>query len=156
MLLYLSLWIFIEPYNHIMARVGRDLKDHWVQLLVPHRTIQHWNPMSESIVQKLFKLQKLEAMTTALGSMFHAHCQLVKNTFLTPNTSPGTAPCHSLRPSLCHRDQSSVLPLCFLWGAVADMRPPPAPLLCKGPQLLFALLPVYTLPHLCSSPLDSL
>ena len=41
--------------------------------------------------------------------------------------SPGTAPCRSLGPCCCHREQSSVLPLCSLWGAEA-----PTTRLCSG------------------------
>ena len=41
--------------------------------------------MIESIVQTLLELQQLGAMTTALGSLFHAHHPLVKNLFLTPS-----------------------------------------------------------------------
>ena len=37
---------------------------------------------------------------------------------------PGTAPCRSLGPCRCHREQSSALPLCSPLGAAAAMRPP--------------------------------
>jgi len=48
--------------------------------------------MPESIVQTLLELQQLETMTTALGSLFHAHCSVVKNLFLMPIV---TLPWHS-------------------------------------------------------------
>ena len=41
--------------------------------------------MSKSGVQMLLELQQLGAMLTALESLFHAHCSLVENLFLTPN-----------------------------------------------------------------------
>lgn len=41
-------------------------RDHWVQILPPH-------PMFDSVVQMLPELLQLGAMTTALGSLFHAH-----------------------------------------------------------------------------------
>jgi len=67
---------------------------------------------------------------TALGSPFHAHRPLVQHLSLTPSCpSPDTAPCRSLGPCRCHREQSSALPLCSLWGAAAAMR---APLSCSA------------------------
>jgi len=93
-------------------------KDHSVQTLLPHKTTQKPNPMSEGIVQMLLELWQLRAVPTALGSPFHAHRPLVQTLSLTPSCpSPGTAPCHSLRSCLCHREQSSALPLHSQWGS---------------------------------------
>ena len=78
-------------------------------------------------LRALFKHWTLQrgVVTTALGSLFHAHCPLVQNLFLTPSCpSPDTAPCRSLGPCCGHREQSSALPLHFLWGAAVAMRPP--------------------------------
>ena len=55
--------------NHYPELEGNH-KDDEVQLLVPHTPIQNSNLMSESVVQKLLRLQQLEAMTTALGILF--------------------------------------------------------------------------------------
>lgn len=44
--------------------------DHQVQLLAPHRTTQISNFISESIVQMLLELCRLDAMPTALGNLF--------------------------------------------------------------------------------------
>jgi len=67
----------------------------------------------------------LNFVPAALGSPFHAHRPVVQTLSLTPSCpSPDTAPCCSLRPCLCHTEQSSALPFCFLWGAAAAMRPP--------------------------------
>lgn len=35
-------------------------KDHWLQVLAPHRTIQNSNQMSESVVQTLLELQQVQ------------------------------------------------------------------------------------------------
>ena len=80
---------------------------------------------------------------------------------LTPTQpSPDTAPCHSLRPCRCHREQSSVLPLRSLWGAAASMRPPlsSSALGWVNPETLVLLthLALQTLHCLCSSSLDAL
>lgn len=48
--------------------------DHWLQLLASHRTTLKLNHIYESIVQMPLELH-----------LFHAHCPLVKNLFLTPN-----------------------------------------------------------------------
>jgi len=45
--------------------------------------------------------------------------------------SPDRGPCYSFGPCRCHREQSSALPLCSLWGAAAAMRPPLS-LPCSG------------------------
>lgn len=55
-----------------------------VHLLAPQRTTQKSDHMSESIIQVLLELWQLRDVTTALGSLFHAHHPLVKNLFLTP------------------------------------------------------------------------
>ena len=59
-------------------------KDHGVQLLTPHPT-QKSDPISVSIIQLFLELQQLEAMTAALGTLFHAHCPLVQKLFLISN-----------------------------------------------------------------------
>jgi len=52
----------------------------WLQ----HRTTQNSNPMSGSIVQAFLELQQLDAMTTALGSLFQGlNTHLGKNFFLS-------------------------------------------------------------------------
>ena len=67
------------------------LKVHHVPLCnvkvspTPNRTTQNSNHMSESLVQTLLELWQLGAVTTALGSLFHAHHHQVKNLFLIPN-----------------------------------------------------------------------
>jgi len=46
--------------------------------------------MAESTVQILLELCQLSAVTTALGSLFHAHCPLAKNLYLISNLNlPG-------------------------------------------------------------------
>ena len=47
-------------------------RDYQVQFLAPHGTAQSSNPTPESITQRLLELRQLSAMTTALGSLFHA------------------------------------------------------------------------------------
>jgi len=42
--------------------------------------------MSESVVQMILALGQLGALPTGLGSLFNAHCPLVKNLF--PNPQP--------------------------------------------------------------------
>lgn len=67
---------FIVLYSHRNIEYPKfegTLKNHWAQLLVPKRTTQNSNPMSESVVQMLFVIQQPWAVSTALGSMFHAH-----------------------------------------------------------------------------------
>lgn len=56
-------------------------KDHWVQLLGPHRTTQSPNPMSESTVQMLLKLWQLKDMAVALRIMFQCSTTLWWRTF---------------------------------------------------------------------------
>lgn len=53
-----------------------------VTLPAPHSTIQNSNPVSESVVQMLLKLQQIEAVPTAPGSLFRAHRPLVQHLFL--------------------------------------------------------------------------
>jgi len=92
-----------------------------MQLVAPHRIVQNSNPMSESAVQMLLELHQLGAMPTALGSPFHVQRPLVQTLCPTPSCpSSGTAPCHSLGPRHCHREQSSAFPL----HSVVDIRPP--------------------------------
>jgi len=71
-------------------------KDHWVQLLAPHSTTQNSNPMSESGVQTLLELQQLEAIPTALGSLFRAHHPLVQTLSLTPFPAPPLTQLHAV------------------------------------------------------------
>jgi len=62
-----------QKVNHRITEhpeLERIHKDHWAQLLVPHRTAQNSNPMSESIVQMLSELWHLMAMTAALDGRF--------------------------------------------------------------------------------------
>jgi len=99
-------------------------KDHWAQLVAPHSTTWNPNPMSENGIQHSLN-STTGAVPTALCSPFHAHRPLGQILSLTRSCpSPDTAPCCSHRPSLCHREQSSALPLCSLWRAAAAMRPP--------------------------------
>jgi len=101
--------------------------------------------MCESTVLTLPELWQLRTVTTALGSLFHAHHPLVNNLFLTPNmTSPDAAPCCSLGSCCCHREQSSALTLHshreelqLPWGL------PLAPLLWTEPTKGLQLLPIY-------------
>ena len=68
--------------------------------------------MSENAIQILLELLLLRAMPTALGSPFYVHHPLLQTLSLTPSCpSPDTAPCRSLGPCCCHREQSSALPL---------------------------------------------
>ena len=87
-------------------------KDHCIQPLAPHRTTQSSNSTSECCL-------------STPGTLAFWHCDhhsgqpvpgldhpLDKTLFLTPScSSPDTAPCCSLGPYRCHREQSSVLPL---------------------------------------------
>jgi len=108
--------------------------------LTPDSTQDYPHPMSKSIVQMFLELGQHGAITTALGSLFHACCHLVQTLSLTPSClSTDTAPCHSLGPCRCHTEQSSALPLCSLSRAAAAKRP----LLCSGlsqPRDLFITL----------------
>lgn len=72
--------------------------------------------MSKSGVQMLLELQQLGAMLTALESLFHAHCSLVENLFLTPKPDLTVTQLHALPsgPVTAIRKQRSVLPLCSL------------------------------------------
>jgi len=54
------------------SQFGRDLQGSSSPTRNP-------NPMSQSTVQMLFELQQLEAMATAMGSLFHTQHTLVKN-----------------------------------------------------------------------------
>lgn len=56
-----------------------------VQLWLPKMTTQKTDPLSESVVQTLFEFQQLGAMHTALQSLFHAHCPVVKKIFSIPS-----------------------------------------------------------------------
>jgi len=96
-------------------------------------------------------------MPTALGSPFHAHNLLVHNLSLTPSCPcPDTAPCHSLGPCCCHREQSSALPLYSPRGVCSHHEASPQPPLfwteqIQEPQpLLLIPLACHTLPNLCS------
>ena len=104
---------------------------HHAQHLALHKTAQKSGLVSETVVQVLLK-----------KAQCHDHCPgdltLVLNHFLeqilslTPSCpSPGTAPCRSLGPCCCHREQSSALPFHSLCRAVATMRLPLS-LSCSG------------------------
>ena len=83
--------------------------------LSTHATTQHPIPMCERAVQTLPELQQLRAVRTALGRLLHTHLPLVQTLSLTSSCpSPDADPCCSLGPCLCHREQSSALPLCSL------------------------------------------
>ena len=61
-------------------------KNHQIQLLIPHRTTQSSNPMSENSVQRLLELLAARGCDLgSLGSLSHAYHPLVKNLILTPN-----------------------------------------------------------------------
>jgi len=63
--------------------------DHWVQLPAPHSTTQKSDHITETVVQTLLELWQLSAVTTALGSLFHARSHShVDNLFLTPSHLP--------------------------------------------------------------------
>ena len=77
-----------------------------------HTAPQNSNYVFESADQTLLELLQLGAVPAALGRLFHAHCSLVQTPSLTPICpSLDTAPCRSLGPCRCHREQSSALPL---------------------------------------------
>lgn len=103
-------------YNHRITEYPKlegTYKDHQLQHLVLCRTTQNSAISMRALFRHFLSSVKFGAMNTALGSLFHAHHLLVKNLFLTPSCpSPGKAPCRSLGPCRCHREQSSVLPLC--------------------------------------------
>lgn len=82
-------YLKIIEQNCRVSLVGRDTRNHWVQALATHNT-QNANPMSERVVQGFLEVQQLGATTTALGSLCHAHCPLLKNLFLTPRLTPQT------------------------------------------------------------------
>ena len=91
-------------------KLERIHKDHLVQILAPQRTTKK--------THQTLCLRALSKCFLNSGSSAHAHCPLVQTLSLTPSCpSPGTAPCHSLRPCLCHREQSSALPLHSQWGS---------------------------------------
>ena len=48
-------------------------KDLQAQPLTPHRTTQNSNPLPENTVKKLLELWQLGIITSATGSLFHAH-----------------------------------------------------------------------------------
>ena len=68
------MWSSVASYCRITdhPELERTHEDHQVQLLVPHSTNQNSEPVSESTVQMLLELWQLGAMSTALGSLFHA------------------------------------------------------------------------------------
>ena len=80
-------------------------KDHWVQLLAPHRTTQKSNYLSESSVQMLLELQQLGAMPTALGRLFQRLSTFWWSAFSWYPTwpSPDAAPCNLLRFDCRHQ-----------------------------------------------------
>jgi len=57
-------------------------KGHQVQSWLHTASTKKSNSVSESTVQTLPKLQQLRAVPIALGSLFYAHCPVVKNLFL--------------------------------------------------------------------------
>jgi len=76
------------------------------------------NPMSENVVQTLPEFQHLRPCPLPWAACSMPTAPLVQTLSLTPSCpSPGTAPCHSLRSCLCHREQSSALPLHSQWGS---------------------------------------
>jgi len=91
------------------------------KLLVSHRTTQKsnasWTPPGPVLCP------------LPLGVSSRAQAPFSKEPF--PNPSPDAAPCRSLGPCRCHREQSSALPLRSLWGAAAAIRPPLS-LPCSG------------------------
>lgn len=62
--------------------------DHQILSLVPHRTIQNANPMSERIVLMLLELQQPVTVTTALKILVYAHYFLRRNHFLVSHRTP--------------------------------------------------------------------
>ena len=93
------------------------------------------------------------------GELCRAHRPLGHSLSLTPQPSPDTAPCHSLRPCVCHRAELSAA-LRSLWE-LWEQPPwglPSAPLLwaeqIQGPQPLLTPLVFQSLLHLHSPPLD--
>ena len=91
-------------------------KGHGVQPLAPHNTIQNSNPMYESTVQTLLELWQIGVLTTALGSLFHVHCPLVKNISLAHPLDPPLTQLRSilLGPAAVARKRRSTLLLCSL------------------------------------------
>jgi len=63
----------------------------------PGSTQHHPNPVYESSAHMLPR------------ELCHAQSPMGKTLSLIPQPSPGTAPCHSLRPYHCHRGQNSAL-----------------------------------------------
>ena len=93
-----------------LKRPAKVMESNFCLHIAPHKQNSH--PTSESTVQMLLELRQLGAVSTAQGSLFHAHCLLLQTLSLTPSClSLDTAPCRSLGPCRCHREQSSVLPL---------------------------------------------
>ena len=115
---------------------------HGLNLKMCHRIIECLELKAAHIIKSNFWLSTgplvnesiLSTLPTSLVSLLHTHHAQVKNLFLASIwPSPDTAPCRSLGPCHCHREQSSALPLHSLWGAVAAMRPP----LSSSPAGLF-------------------
>ena len=101
--------------NHRMFRTGRDTQG---SSLSPTPGSMQDHPKSKPHVWvKVLSKHSLNfcrtgAVPTALGRLVHAHGPLVQTLSLTPSCpSPDAAPCRSLRPCRCHREQSSALPL---------------------------------------------
>lgn len=61
------------------AQVAIPQPSHYSPFAAPgqpsHSTTQNSNPLSQSIVQNLPRLQQPGDMTTAQGSLFHAHAR---------------------------------------------------------------------------------
>jgi len=80
-----TLSIVTVSQTHRISQVERG--PSWIiisQLLPLQRTNQKSDTVSENMVQALLELCQLKALNTALWSLFHAHCPLLKNPF--PNT----------------------------------------------------------------------
>ena len=107
-------------------------KDHHIQPMALQSTTQNLKPMCESVIWTLLELWQLGAITTALGSLCHAHHLLVKNFFLTSSL---TLPWHSSMPfpralSLSAESRAQSCPS----APCEELQPPwglpSAPLLC--------------------------
>lgn len=89
--------LFLRIIEH--PRLEGTHKNHRIQLLAAHRSTQ---TLCLSILSEIFlNSSSFGAVTSALGSLFHANHSLVKNRFLTP--SPDTSTSGSLRSCRCHQ-----------------------------------------------------
>lgn len=89
--------LFLRIIEH--PRLEGTHKNHRIQLLAAHRSTQ---TLCLSMLSEIFlNSSSFGAVTSALGSLFHANHSLVKNRFLTP--SPDTSTSGSLRSCRCHQ-----------------------------------------------------